>query len=93
MKHSCHSRKISLPVLFWLSAAGIASARFDFRGMIDGAMDQVQGAVNGALARVYGIYTTPMVSMDAKSRQRWFGFDIPRSLLPSIQSVKIELAE
>lgn len=93
MKHSCHSRKISLQVLFWIAATGIASARFDFRGMPDAVMDQVQEAVNGFIDRCYGFYMKPMVPMYAKARERWVGFDIPRDLMPDIQSVKIELAE
>ena len=93
MKHSCHSRKISLPVLFWITAAGIAAAQFDFRGMIDGARDQVQEAVNGSIDRGCGLYMKPMVPMYAKARERRVGFDIPRDLMPDIQSVKIELAE
>lgn len=93
MKHSCHSRKISLPVLFWITAAGIAAAQFDFRGMIDGARDQVQEAVNGFIDRCYGFYMKPMVPMYAKARERRVGFDIPRDLMPDIQSVQIELVE
>lgn len=54
MKRSRPFRKTALPVLFWIAAAGVASAQFDFRGMIDGAMDQVQGAVNGAIDRIRG---------------------------------------
>jgi hypothetical protein len=42
---------------------------------------------------IQGVYLTPMVSMKAKARERWVGFDIPREELPNIQSVKIELAE
>lgn len=54
MKRTRPFRQIVLPVLFWIAAAGVASAQFDFRGMIDGAMDQVQGAVNGAIDRIRG---------------------------------------
>lgn len=54
MKRLRPFRQIVLPVLFWIAAAGVASAQFDFRGMIDGAMDQVQGAVNGAIDRIRG---------------------------------------
>ena len=41
----------------------------------------------------YGWYVTPMIHTDAKSLQRWIGFDIPRDALPNIASVTIELAE
>ena len=41
----------------------------------------------------YGWYVTPMIHTDAKSLQRWIGFDIPRDDLPNIASVLIELAE
>ena len=41
----------------------------------------------------YGWYVTPMIHTDAKSLQRWIGFDIPRDDLPKIASVSIELAE
>lgn len=54
MKRTRPFRQTALPVLFWIAAAGVASAQFDFRGMIDGAMDQVQGAVNGAIDRIRG---------------------------------------
>ncbi len=57
------------------------------------ALGDSQGVFCGSIARGYGFYLTPMVSMNAKARERWIGFDIPRSLLPSIKSVKIELAE
>jgi hypothetical protein len=36
---------------------------------------------------------TPMISMIAKSRERWIGFDIPLDELPNIKSVTVELAE
>ena len=41
----------------------------------------------------YGWYVTPRIHTDAKSLQRWIGFDIPRDDLPNIASVLIELAE
>lgn len=41
----------------------------------------------------YGWYVTPMIHTDAKSLQRWIGFDIPRDELPNIASISIELAE
>ena len=41
----------------------------------------------------FGLYMTPMISMIAKSRERWIGFDIPLDELPNIKSVTVELAE
>lgn len=41
----------------------------------------------------YGWYVTPMIHTDAKSLQRWIGFDIPRDDLPKIASISIELAD
>ena len=41
----------------------------------------------------YGWYVTPMIHTDAKSLQRWIGFDIPRDELPNIASISIELVE
>lgn len=47
----------------------------------------------GRHARGYGWYVTPMVRTDAKSFQRWIGFDIPLDDLPKIKAVTIELAD
>ena len=41
----------------------------------------------------YGWYVTPMIHTDAKSLQRWIGFDIPRDDLPKIKAVSVELAD
>ena len=41
----------------------------------------------------YGWYVTPMIHTDAKSLQRWIGFDIPRDDLSKIASISIELAQ
>ncbi len=97
MKDLCKGkRKTSYNVLFTDSAGEPLLAcpiSFDNKVLLNFSVGKSYGQLFGHDKDQYGLYLTPMVSMYAKARERWVGFDIPRDLMPDIQSVQIELAE